>query len=82
MNEEPPRKKGFWESLPSQGTVASIMAITLGATLIIVAITTGAALLQQKHEISGVISDMFTTVLGAIVGALSVYVGIKKNGEK
>jgi hypothetical protein len=86
MNEEPPRKKGFWETwLAQEGqrAVAVILAFTVGATLIVIAIMSGMALLQNKYELAGSIADVFKTVLSAIVGALSVYLGIKlRNGER
>ena len=85
MNDEPPRKKTFWElyaGLSGQRAIAAIMALSLGLTLIILAITGGIAMLINKFEVTGVVADMFKLVLGAMVGALSVYLGIRtQNGE-
>jgi hypothetical protein len=86
MNDDKPPKKSFWElwvAQSGQRAIASIMALGLGFALVILSITAGVALLMQRLELSGTIADMFKTVLSAIVGALSVYVGMKggKNSE-
>lgn len=83
MNDEPPRKS-FWElwlNQSGQRIVAVIMALALCFTLVIAALTAGIALLEHKPELPGIIADMLKVVLGAIVGALSVYLGTKKNGN-
>jgi len=83
--EEPPRKKGFWQSWsekPGQHAVAEIMAFTLFAGIIIIAIMAGVAIMLRKYELTGGIADMFKIVLGGIAGSLATYIGVKRNGEK
>jgi hypothetical protein len=85
-NKEPNRKKSFWEMwfdhISGERTVSIILSISLGLTLTIISISAGIAMMMHKFELTGIIADMLTTVLGAIVGALSVYLGMKgKNGN-
>jgi hypothetical protein len=84
MNDEPPRKKGFLELLfgaQGQQLIASIMALTLCSTLLVIAIMSGAALLQRNYELNGSITGLFEVVLGAIAGSLGTYLGLRKNGN-
>jgi cytochrome bd-type quinol oxidase subunit 2 len=59
------------------GIVAVILAISIGATLVIMALET----VLHSGAISDTEANVLSTVIGAAVGSIATYLGVSKSNE-
>lgn len=65
-----PRRSPDWH-----GLVATILAISVGTTIVILALET----VLHTGAISEAESNVLSTVIGAIIGAIATYLGVAKS---
>jgi hypothetical protein len=84
MNDKEPQKQSFWQlyaNFPSGRAVAMVLAVSLGIAIILIAIAFTVSMFQHSGagSMSKELSSLLSGILGAMVGALSVFLGKDDN---